>query len=85
MFVLTSNVSYELGQKQAAGYSKDYLQTYAFSVWEYAVRHTNEMNIDNAFSYGEIRADWTLLTDKERHQNMIDNGNRAMEEKAKIN
>lgn len=85
VLTLTANISYGLGQQQAAGYSKNYLETYAFSVWEYTICNANEMDLNNAFSYAETRTNWEFLTDKERHQNMINNINRVMEEKSKTN
>lgn len=49
MLTLTANISYDLGQQRAAGYSENYLQTYAIITANYS--HTfPEQTIDHALN-----------------------------------
>lgn len=50
--VLTANISYGMGQEQAAGYSEEYLNRYAAISFAYADSFPNEP-FENALAYAE--------------------------------
>lgn len=50
--VLTANISYGMGQEQAAGYSKEYMSDYAIITFAYADSFSNEP-FENALAYAE--------------------------------
>jgi len=82
LMVITVNVSYGLGQEsvgESTVYSAEYMETYAFYIWEYTFYHGNESTPEAAEEYGRMWADFTLVTDEERQQNTINSYNWVME------
>lgn len=81
LLVLTANISYEIGQEQAAGYSEEYLEMYGFSVFEHSFMYPDE-TIEHIFHLAKDKTDNYFLTAEERQENALNNFNRAMEENA---
>jgi len=54
LLILTANISYGLGQQQAAaGYSEEYLQRHAFLTWAYLDSFPND-TLENALQYAKL-------------------------------
>ena len=57
LLILTANISYGLGQQQAAAgqaqYSEEYLQRYAFLTWAYLDSFPND-TLENAKEYARL-------------------------------
>lgn len=79
--VLTANISYELGQEQAAGYSEEYLELYGFQVFEHSLGYP-DITLDDIFWLAKDKTDNYFLTAEEKQENLQNNINRVMELKA---
>ena len=81
--ILTANISYDMGQRQAAtkqiGYSEEYVQQYAANTWAYMFVFP-EATLSDGMEYGKRLADFSLMTREQMLINMRDNYNRAMKE-----